>query len=168
MGVFLSKETLFWVPFSIDLSLCLIQFPMFLIKGPQWFAQVMGGGEDDDGSSKKKKNIVVPPVDSAYAMLYDTFLLCYSGYCAMMFYGLYSVLRHPDTLLPPFAGVMFCVILAKEKLMSQWESRGKHGGDGGNGKLRKKKQDSLLYIYVPTYGGYCFLYALERYRESTA
>lgn len=160
MAELLTKETLFWVPYSVDLILCLIQFPMFAIMGPEWLAKTLS--EDGEGTSIKKKDdevksVVVTP---AYAQLYDLFLLCYSGYCFMMYYSLYSVLAYPAELMPVFGGVMLAVNLAKLLLMWRWEKR------GGGKELQKSKKSSLLGFNLPTYGGYCFLYFLQWYKAS--
>lgn len=53
---FLTKETLFWVPFAIDLLLCLIQFPMFAVQGPEWLAKSMS----DRNRQKEGRRQVCP------------------------------------------------------------------------------------------------------------
>lgn len=151
---FLCKETLFWIPFAMDLLLCLIQFPMFALNGPEWMAQTMRGMEPKKDDSKSA-------VSSDYVQLYDLFLLCYSGYCALMFYGCYTILTYPDDLLPVFGALMLAVILAKVVLILRWEQR----DNPTNVKLQQSKHASLLYFNLPTYGGYCLLYLWEQWNQ---
>mmetsp|Transcript_21146 Transcript_21146/g.23497 ORF Transcript_21146/g.23497 Transcript_21146/m.23497 type:complete len:129 (+) Transcript_21146:70-456(+) len=121
IDLILRKETLFWLSFGIDVLLCLIQFPMFLWNGPQWMMDIfhVEGGKDE-----KNK----PKVTPAFCQLYDLFLVCYSGYCAMMFYSCYSIIVHPD-LLPKFGSIMLGVIFAKSHLClngkNDWDPRRK-------------------------------------------
>ena len=148
--VFRYKEYLFYIPFSIDVMLCCIQFPLFVLKGPEWFATTLEGAGDDKDRPPNKVTVTY-----AFQRLYDVFLLCYSGYCLMMFYGCYTITVHNDDLLPIFGTIQFCINLMKLWLMSRWT-------DGhGNAELQSKKDSSLKYFNLPTYGGYCVLYFLE-------
>jgi len=165
MAAFLTKETLFWVPYSVDLILCLIQFPMFAIKGPEWVAKTLSEQDGEGGSigsTKKDDDQVNHPVGvtPAYAQLYDLFLLCYSGYCFMMYYSLYSVVAYPAELMPVLGSVMLVVNVAKVLLMWRWEKR------VGGKALQKSKKNSLFSFNLPTYGGYCLVCFLQWYKAN--
>jgi len=134
---YLSKETLFWIPFAVDRLLCCVQFPMFALKGADWMQGMFGGG---------KEGKVTP----AFGQLYDTFVLCYAGYCAMMFYSCYTILAHPG-LLPTFGAVMLGVNVHKMFLVERWKRR-TIATD-----LQKSKDSSLKFFNLPCYGGYCLL-----------
>lgn len=158
--VFQYKEFLFYIPFSIDILLCCIQFPLFVTKGSEWFATTLAEGttsKDGDGSKEKPPKKVTTYV---FQRLYDVFLLCYSGYCLMMFYGCYTIIVYKKDLLPIFGTIQFCINLMKLWLMSRWNTTDEN--ENGNVELQSKKDNSLKYFNVPTYGGYCFLCFLEK------
>jgi hypothetical protein len=72
-------------------------------------------------------------------------MLSYTGYCALMFYSLYSVASHPD-LLPAMACLQASIILTKMALMKGWEAR---GGRQVTRKLHVKKDMALYTFYFP-------------------
>ena len=147
--LFQYKEFLFYLPFSIDVLLCCIQFPLFVSKGSEWFATTLEG-TTSSGKETKKKHVTY-----VFQRLYDVFLLCYSGYCLLMFYGCYTIIIYKDELLPIFGTIQLCINLMKVWLMSRWQD------EQGNQELQSKKDNSLKYFNLPAYGGYCFLYFLE-------
>ena len=136
------KDVFFYVPFGVDILLCLVQWPMFAYNGPAWLLTTLCG----------EKAHTSP----GYLKLYDLFVLCYAGYCALMFYGLYSLVSFPD-LLPTMAFLQAGVILMKTVLMRRWEGR-----EGTNEELRSKKDASLYTFYLPMYVCYFTLRYLSQ------
>ena len=152
-------------------------FPLFLLKGPVWFANVLEGNDTEDGSTttdKKnddddKKNDYHTKVPYVYQRLYDVFLLCYVGYCLLMFYGCYTIMVFNDELLPIFGCVQLSIIVMKIILMSRWKIDAETVVDSGgakhktNEKLQNSKDNTLWYFNLPTYGGYVLLCLLEKF-----
>ena len=118
--------------------------------------------DDDDPKTKNIRGELT--VTKSYTQLYDIFLLCYSGYCAFMFYACYTILAYPEHLLPIFGSIMFAVILAKVVLTDRWEKRDR---GGGNVDLRNSKKASLLFFNVPMYGGYVLVFVWERLQQQS-
>jgi hypothetical protein len=132
--VFAKKDAFFYVPFGVDVLLCLIQWPLFVYKGPAWLLQTLAGDKAH--------------ASPGYLKLYDLFMLCYTAYCALMFYSLYTIASHPD-LLPAMACLQASTILTKMALMKKWEGR-----EANNEELRVKKDKSLYTFYLPLYACY--------------
>jgi len=131
----LTKDLFFYVPFGIDVLLCAIQWPMFMNAGSAGMLDMLFQGDSKD-------KIHSSP---GYVKLFDLFMLCYTGYCAMFFYGLYSVVQHPG-LIPAMACVQTAVILAKLTMMHRW-------GNAEDNSARAGK-DASLWVYVSLYTCY--------------
>ena len=170
----LRKETLFYIPFSIDVLLCCIQFPLFVMKGPIWFANVLEGNEMNDNQKKKdddaKDTQKLTKVPYLFLRLYDVFILCYVGYCLLMFYGCYTILIYKNELLPIFGCIQLTIIIMKLILMTRWKVDSSNAADADdvvktNKQLQEKKDNSLWYFNLPTYGGYVVLMILEKLKN---
>ena len=127
------NDIFFYVPFGVDVLLCLIQWPMFAFKSPAWLLQTLAGDK--------------AAMSPGYLKLYDLFMLCYTGYCGLMFYGMYSIVSYPE-LLPAMAGLQVGIILMKTVLMKRLEN-------DDTGKQLRRKKDMMLYtFYLPMYSAY--------------
>jgi len=130
------KNVFFYVPFGVDVLLCLVQWPLFAYNGPAWLLRSLCGDATH--------------ASGGYLQLYDLFMLCYTGYCGLMFFGLYAVLLH-EGLLPAMAGLQIGIITMKMVLTNKLKGR------GTNGELRAKKEWTLYCFYLPMYACYCAL-----------
>ena len=164
LDTILRKETLFYIPFSIDVLLCCIQFPLFVLKGPIWFANVLEGNDENDNSKKKNDDETKPltKVPDLFLRLYDVFILCYVGYCLLMFYGCYTIIIFKEELLPIFGCIQLSIIIMKLFLMSRWKQSSDEDDVKTNKQLQEKKDNTLWYFNLPTYGGYVILMIFEK------
>jgi len=129
------KDAFFYVPFGVDVLLCLVQWPMFAYCGPDWLLKTLAGEKAHSSPG--------------YVQLYDLFMLCYTGYCFMFFYGLYTVVNHQH-LVPVMACVQAGIIFMKMLFMFRMTSRGK----AADPDLVTKKDTSLYIFYLPLYTCY--------------
>ena len=128
------KDAFFHLPFGVDVMLCAVQYPLFAWNGSNWLLKTLAG----------EKAHTSP----GYRNLYDLFMLCYTGYCALMFYGLYSLLCFSE-LVPVMAGIQVGVILMKMILVGRLRRE-----EASDSEMKAGKDASLYAFYLPLYVGY--------------
>ena len=149
MGANMTKEALIYTAFSVDALNTFVSFPMFAMKGRKWALENITSKED---------NIPLSDADRpAFMQLWKLFMVAYEGYFGFTASTLVCIYKCPETV-PIFAYSLFT--LYGYKLYALVHGNGL-GGGGRNDAQYKAKLNSILFFFLPCYGGYCGLHFLD-------
>lgn len=147
MGSYATKELLIYVAFTVDALNTFLTFPLFVIKGPKWALLSM---------RTKEKEEEVPLSDTdrkSFQLLWELFMVCYEGYFGFTVSTLVCIYKVPETI-PIFAYSLFALYVYKLKAIRTIHS-------DTNDTQAQGKLYSVLFFFLPCYGGYCVLHLLE-------
>ena len=153
MVLSMNKELLIYLAFSVDAINTLFSFPLFVTKGPKWYLEAMKAQEEGEQDDKKrddgKDKIVIDDADSkAFQLMWDLFLVAYEGYFGFTMSTLVCIYRFPETI-PTFGYSLFALYIYKVMFLRK------------NSKVDNAKLYSVLFFFLPCYGGYCALHAWD-------
>ena len=148
-------ETVFWLPFGVDLMLLVFTYGYCRLEGCEWFLketmkhQKQQTPEDDhkkndgDNKDKEKKLATVeettPEQKKIQSLLWETFMISYSAYGALLCWATYIAVTQPE-LRPSLSWAMTGLMAMKLVTTAKVEI--------------DEKFYSLIFFYIPTYGGY--------------
>lgn len=158
MGAYLTKEALIYAAFTVDALNTFVTFPMFVVNGPKWaLEQLLHVDEkkDDDYDSQKE-------VDrKSFQKIYDLFMVCYEGYFGFTASTLICIYKNPETI-PIFAYSLFALYLYKLKyIWPRYRAALAAKEDDYAATEAKGKTNSILFFFLPCYGGYCALHMMD-------
>uniref|UniRef100_A0A7S1VDJ2 Uncharacterized protein n=1 Tax=Grammatophora oceanica TaxID=210454 RepID=A0A7S1VDJ2_9STRA len=152
MGAWMAKETLVYTAFTVDALNTFVSFPMFVINGRKWALESITSKEDEIPSSEADR--------PAFKQLWELFMVAYEGYFGFTASTLISMYTIPETV-PIFAYSLFPLYLYKMYALMK--------GQGLGGKKDtaqyKGKMGTIVFFFLPCYGGYCALHLLEHLRS---
>ena len=157
MGAYLTKEALVYTGFTVDALNTFFTFPLFAIKGPKWALECLLH-EDE----KKNDDKILEDVHrKSFQKIYDLFMVCYEGYFGFTASTLICIYKHPDTI-PIFSYSLFALYLYKAKyLWPRYRAALAAQQDNYHTMETKGKMNSILFFFLPCYGGYCALHCME-------
>ena len=152
MGAHMSKDLLIYTAFTVDALNTLVTFPLFVINGPKWALQQITNKED---------NIPLSDADRpSFQQLWELFMVAYEGYFGFTVSTLVCIYKLPESI-PIFAYSLFA--LYGYKLYALMKGKGL-GGDRNDAQYWGKVM-SIIFFFLPCYGGYCGLHLLDYYRS---
>mmetsp|Transcript_41464 Transcript_41464/g.58343 ORF Transcript_41464/g.58343 Transcript_41464/m.58343 type:complete len:172 (-) Transcript_41464:87-602(-) len=161
MGGLLVKESLVYTAFTVDALNTFVTFPMFVTKGPKWGISVLLSTKE-----KEEDPRILEDVNrKSFEKIWDLFMVAYEGYFGFTVSTLVCIYKVPETI-PIFSYSLFALYLYKLKYLWTKYSSVKHGKGNDYHKMETKmKLDSVLYFFLPCYGGYCGMHLLELFRR---
>lgn len=146
----MTKETHVYVAFTVDTLNTFVSFPLFVIKGRKWALENI---------CPKDLKISASEADRpAFKQLWELFLIAYEGYFGFTVSTLVCIYQNPETL-PIFSYSLFALYLYKlYALMAKEKGAVKD-------EQYKGKVASVAGFFLPCYGGYCIMHALEMIRQ---
>lgn len=145
MGALWTKDLLMYAPFTVDALNTCVSFPLFVTKGPKWALE----------NITNDKTISPNEADRpAFQSLWELFLVAYEGYFGFTLSTLACIYQYPETM-PCFAYSLFALYGYKLYAL-QTKKLG-----GAKDDQHKMKVNSILFFYLPGYGSYCALHAMD-------
>jgi hypothetical protein len=160
MGALLTKESLVYTAFTVDALNTFVTFPMFVTKGPQWALSALFTTKE-----KEEDPSILGDVNrKSFEKIWELFMVAYEGYFGFTASTLVCIYKAPETI-PIFSYSLFGLYLYKLKYLWSKYSAVKDAKDDDYNKMETKgKLNSVLYFFLPCYGGYCGMHLLELYR----
>ena len=157
--ILVHKDWLLLICFTVDAVNTMVTFPLIMWNGPKWLLKATDPDakekvEDGDGDNKDVVNLSDADRKS-FRLMWEIFTVCYEGYFGFTLSTLVCLFRVPETR-PIFAYSLFLLYLYKAK---SFLTTFKTDNVQGQGKLF-----SILFFYLPCYGGYCLLHLIEMFR----
>jgi|UniRef100_A0A7S2XLR5 hypothetical protein len=161
MWTYLTKEKLVYMAFTVDALNTFVSFPLFVIKGPKWVLSSILSAKDKEDDDK-----ILEDVDrKSFQNIWDLFMVCYEGYFGFTVSTLICIYKAPETI-PIFAYSLFGLYLYKLKyLWSKYSTLANMKDDDKYKKQTKSKLDSVMFFFLPCYGGYCAMHLLQLFRD---
>mmetsp|Transcript_33341 Transcript_33341/g.37919 ORF Transcript_33341/g.37919 Transcript_33341/m.37919 type:complete len:179 (-) Transcript_33341:220-756(-) len=155
-----SWEILFWLPTLLDLLLLVVTYGYCNYYGVLWYLETQAEVLiQEKKAANKKKDCVMngenfkPVISTEVKLIWELAMVTYTAYAC-----LFPTCVYICTIYPKFR-TMFC--WAMTILMLKKASMLYRDDDPSTNlfKLMKKEEgmNSLIYFYVPTYGGYAIL-----------
>eukprot|EP00591_Stephanopyxis_turris_P007647 CAMPEP_0195517250 /NCGR_PEP_ID=MMETSP0794_2-20130614/10263_1 /TAXON_ID=515487 /ORGANISM="Stephanopyxis turris, Strain CCMP 815" /LENGTH=151 /DNA_ID=CAMNT_0040646025 /DNA_START=77 /DNA_END=532 /DNA_ORIENTATION=- len=144
----MTKEALIYTAFTVDALNTFVSFPMFVIKGRKWALENI---------TDKKDEIPLSDADRpAFMQLWELFMIAYEGYFGFTASTLVCIYKIPESI-PIFAYSLFALYVYKLHALL----KGTGLGMGKNDGQYKAKVNSILFFFLPCYGGYCGMHFLD-------
>lgn len=147
MGSLLSIEALFWVPLGMDLMLLVGTYSAFKLSGLKWYLEEMKKhseqkkNDDDDEVIAKLVDNNSHPIHSVWELA----MIAYSAYGCLLPWATYVCYNHPS-LRVSLSWAMTILMTAKLASPNTWKWTNVNG--------QKGKTMTIIFFYIPTYGGY--------------
>mmetsp|Transcript_33991 Transcript_33991/g.81695 ORF Transcript_33991/g.81695 Transcript_33991/m.81695 type:complete len:202 (+) Transcript_33991:1870-2475(+) len=172
-SIVLKKEMLVYTGFTVDALNTFFSFPLFVTQGLPWALDVLipkkttaeddknvdgpgdGSAEDDD----ERKTMIEEEVERpSVQAIWDIFMVCYEGYTGFTASTLVCIYQYPETV-PIFAYSLCALYMYKFKYL--WQKTYQTLKDVPEADYQKVeasvKLQSVMYFFLPCYGGYCAL-----------
>ena len=149
--LFDKKDWLIYTAFTVDALNTFVSFPMFVIKGKKWALEAI---------SSKSDNIPLDDADRpSFSKLWELFMVAYEGYFGFTVSTLICIYKLPESI-PIFAYSLFGLYMYKLYALTI-------ASDALNTQdaQHKGKVGSVLFFFLPCYGGYCFLHLLDYFKR---
>lgn len=164
---YLTKELLIYIAFTVDALNTICTFPLFVMNGPKWLLSTMQKQEqdmkkkDDDNDNNNNNDWSMDADRKSFQFMWDLFMVCYEGYFGFTISTFICIYKVPETI-PIFAYSLFILYLYKLKfILSTKKNNNEYGYEQYKGKLY-----SVLFFFLPCYGGYCTLHLLEYFDKN--
>eukprot|EP00573_Skeletonema_grethae_P001452 CAMPEP_0201686920 /NCGR_PEP_ID=MMETSP0578-20130828/1187_1 /ASSEMBLY_ACC=CAM_ASM_000663 /TAXON_ID=267565 /ORGANISM="Skeletonema grethea, Strain CCMP 1804" /LENGTH=155 /DNA_ID=CAMNT_0048171027 /DNA_START=63 /DNA_END=530 /DNA_ORIENTATION=- len=146
MGSMLSIEALFWAPLGMDLMLLAGTYTACKLSGLGWYLTEMKKhsekkNDDDDEVIAKLVKDESHPIHSVW----DIAMTAYSAYGCLLPWATYVAYKDP-TLRVSLSWAMTTLMGAKLASPNAWKFTNENG--------QKGKILTIIFFYLPTYGGY--------------
>lgn len=152
MGAYLTKESLIYTAFTVDALNTFVSFPLFVTNGPKWALEQITNKDD---------NIPLSDADRpSFRQLWELFMVAYEGYFGFTASTLICIYKLPESI-PVFAYSLFG--LYAYKLYALRREKGL-GGDQKSAQY-KAKLNSILFFFLPCYGGYCGMHLFDYLKD---
>ncbi|CAB9499716.1 expressed unknown protein [Seminavis robusta] len=161
MSVFLTKEALVYTAFTVDALNTFVTFPMFVTKGPKWALDALLSTKE-----KEEDSTILEDVNrKSFEKIWELFMVAYEGYFGFTASTLVCIYQHPQTI-PVFSYSLFALYAYKLKyLWSKYSAIPADTKDDDYHKMETKtKLQSVMFFFLPCYGGYCAVHSLELFR----
>ena len=161
MGSYLTKEALIYTAFTVDALNTFVTFPMFVYNGPKWaLEQLLHADEKKDNDLLKDVN------RKSFKKIYDLFMVCYEGYFGFTASILICIYKNPETI-PIFSYSLFALYLYKLKyLWPRYRAALAAKEQNYDTAEAKAKTNSILFFFLPCYGGYSALHFMGTMKRS--
>lgn len=153
----MTKNSLIYSAFTVDAINTFFSFPLFVTKGPEWALSVLMSTKEKEEDPAFLEDVNRKP----FQKIWDLFMISYEGYTGFTVSTLICIYKNPDTI-PMFAYPLFALYLYKLKyLWPKYSALKGTKDDDYQKKETKMKLDSVLYFFLPFYGGYCCLHLMD-------
>ncbi|KAL7501235.1 hypothetical protein ACHAWT_011167 [Skeletonema menzelii] len=147
MGSMLSIETLFWAPLAMDLMLLVGTYSACKLSGLGWYLDEMQKHTSAKKNDDDDKAIASVVKDESHPIhsVWDLAMTAYSAYGCLLPWATYVAYMDP-TLRVSLSWAMTTLMAAKLASPNAWKWTNENGEKG--------KVLTIIFFYIPTYGGY--------------
>lgn len=152
-----------------------VTFPMFVLNGRKWALEsIMANDTDTNESEKEEKekteedkkiSLEIEANRPAFRQLWDLFMVCYEGYFGFTASTLVCIYKYPKETMPIFSYSLFALYVYKLYALKKSVGLGTGVGGGKDSAQYKAKVNSIIFFFLPCYGGYCVLHSLDYLKD---